>query len=77
MGKGIEFQFVESWDAWDEVETFCLQFYKCALKQSLANIVGFPMADIVIVDCEHCVIQVFETNESEPIEFKFSAQVVL
>lgn len=74
--SGLEFQFVESWEAWDEIETFCLQFYNCPLKQDVAEQVGFGHAAIVILSADDCVVQFMETDDSEPVEFTFIAKLL-
>lgn len=73
---GLEVQFVESWEAWDEVETFCLQFYNCPLKPEVAEQVGFDYAAVVVLDANNCVVQFMETDESEPVGFKFIAKLL-
>ena len=74
---GLEYQFLTNWTDWDIIDTFCLQFYGCTLKEDVANIVGFTEAAVVILDGEHCVIQFMEDDESEPVEFKFTAHLLI
>lgn len=38
MDSGVEYSFLESWKAWDECDTFSLQFYKPVYKRG----VGIP-----------------------------------
>lgn len=74
--KGIEFQFVESWEGWDELDNLCLQFYDCTLKPHIAALVGFSKASVVIVSCDACSVQFMETEDSEPVEFNFEVNII-
>lgn len=76
MGKGLEFQFCTAWDGWDEVDTFCLQFYDAKLVPAIQKIVGWDVAECMTVDCENCVVSFVFADESTQ-SYSFKAELVL
>jgi hypothetical protein len=59
---GIESAFIESWSGWDEVETMCLAFYDCKIK----DVFGIPTDvtyDVVNLDCNNNTVEVYSIDE--------------
>lgn len=76
MSKGIEYQFCSEWKNWDEVDTFALQFYDVVLLPEIAEAVGYPVAEVMSIDCQNCVVSFYFEDESTK-DYKFTAKLVL
>lgn len=77
MSKGLEFQFCESWESWDEVDMFCLQFNNVVLKPEIAAVVGRDTVECMCVSADKCVVQFFDEKGELESEYKFKAVLVL
>lgn len=76
MIKGLEYQFCESWENWDEVDTFALQFYDAKLRPEIARLVGWDVADVLTVDCSSSTVSFYMADGTEQT-YKLSAQLVV
>lgn len=76
MSKGIEFQFCSSWDSWDEVDTFSLQFYEAVLLPDVALVVGWDTAEVMTVDCSEGIVSFYLADGSEQ-SYPFTAKLVV
>lgn len=72
MRVGIEYQFCSSWDGWDEVDTFALQFSNAVLLPHVASVVGIEVAEVMTVDCSTGIISFYLADGSSK-DFNFTA----
>lgn len=77
--NGIEYQFVESWEEWDELAGGCFLFMNVQLRKDV-----FPEHLLentethLEVDTSECLIRVYQpdTDDSAPVFFsKFTVQL--
>ena len=75
--QGIEMNFLQSWERWDTVDTFGMQFYPCKLKKHVAERLSLDSWKnyCVAIDCEHSKVTVYgyeeEDGEGELASFNF------
>jgi len=77
--QGIEMQFVNEWDGWDEHDCGVLYFTNVQLKH---DVFPFPVQDGVwydlLVDTQKCVVEVYAPDEQDEPVFtsKFKATLI-
>lgn len=76
MSKGIEFQFCTDWKNWEDVDLFCLQFHDARLLPHVAKVVGWDVAEVMVIDCTNSIVQ-FHLADGEVQEYKIKAELVL
>lgn len=76
MSKGIEYQFCEYWENWDELDTFALQFYNAKLLPHVQKIVGWDVAEVMSIDCSSSIVS-FYLADGTTQDFPFKAELVV
>ena len=77
QSTGIEMNFLQSWEGWDSVDTFCMQFYQCKLKKHIAERLSLDSEKsyYVAIDCEFSKVTVYgyeeEDGDGELASFNF------
>lgn len=71
--QGLEMQILESWEGWDEVDVFALQFTGVVLKPEIQEKVGFDVA-VVYFDGNTSKVA-FYGEDDEFIEFRLKVTV--
>ncbi len=62
---GYEKAFIKEWEDWDGDQN-CLAFYKCKLDGIFAILAGTPEADVVEINNEDCVVNLYNFGDDEP-----------
>lgn len=71
--QGLEMQILDSWEGWDEVDIFILQFSGVVVKPEIQEKVGFDVS-FVVVDGNSSKVQFYGEGD----EFKeFSLKVTV
>lgn len=71
---GIEKNFVQSWESWDQLDTFSMIFMNCELQPGVARKVGRDFADWVTIDAETSFVQI-GWGEDQFAEFELEASL--
>jgi len=77
MTKAIEYNFIESWEDWDTLETMAICLYDCVLLDSIAEKTGFKNASRVNIWADCGKIEFYAEDDKEPVTFSFVASLVL
>lgn len=75
-GKGIEFDFCKSWESWDEVDVFALQFNDVVLLPEVAKIVGRDRVDCMCIFADKRIVEFYDGDDFE-FQLKFKVQIVV
>jgi hypothetical protein len=72
--KGIEHQIVESWQEWDQLDTFTMMFMDCVLLHHVAVMVGSDFAESVVINTEASSVQIY-LDENNYVEFELKVSL--
>lgn len=72
--KGLEMQFCENWEGWDELDTFSLQFTGVTLTDEVAALVGQKNVDCMTVSGDNSTVEIVKSwDDSEILRFELVA----
>lgn len=77
--KGLEFQFLESWDGWDDMGIGALFFYKAKPNLYLQGVVGKDLAgkiDGAYLDISTNVFEVYDEEGDTLATFTIDASLI-
>ena len=75
-GKGLEYQFCESWEGWDEVDVLSIQFNDVTLRPEVSDLVGRNFVDCMTISGEDCTVS-FWCDDDFEMTLKIKAQLVV